>query len=136
MQQEPLYTDSGFIYQNGKISGHGASFYFYDQVMYIVGARLQALGRAFGAAGAAAGAAADSATQKGAEQVVNYTDLQSVKIHKSLLNGAGIEFVLTDGSKFKIATQMMSLGGVKKIYPKIAAAVRQANPNVMLDPQI
>lgn len=136
MQQDPIFSGTGYIYNNGKMGGHGVSVFFYDQAMYVFGARAQAVGRAFGAAGVAAGSAIDQATQQQAEVAASYSDIQSVKIHKSLLNGAGIEFVLKNGAKFKIATQSMALGGVKKIYPQIAAAIRQVNPDVSLDPQI
>ncbi len=135
MSQEPIFAGAGYIYKNGKAAGHGIKVAFDDQALYVFSARAQAAGAALGALGRTVGSAIDSSS-KGAELAVAYTDIASAKIHKSLLNGAGIEFVLSDGTKFKIATQTMAMGGVKKIFPTIATAIRQANPNVALDPAV
>lgn len=136
-----VYEDQGFIYLNGKVGGHKVVVRFYANALYVFTgnyARDIGLAVGFGATGALIGKAIDETTggagaQGDPEFAVAFADIQSVSIHKSLLNGAGILFTLHNGATFKIATPKMSMGGVKKIYPVIAGAVKAANPNVALD---
>lgn len=140
--QNALYQDNGYMYKDGKIAGRKVSVYFYANMLCVYPAGFgREVGRSFGAVGSAVGGAIDTAVNakaqtNGPELSVDYSNIQSVTIKKSLLNGAGIVFTLSNGSTFKISTPAMALGGVKKIYQQIATLIRAANQNVAFDPPL
>ena len=135
----PAFNEDGYYYLNGKIAGRRGPIVFYDDAMVIFKAGFaKMVGRSFGALGSAIGGAIDgaissSAAEKGAEYVIPFTGMKEIRLSKSLINGAGISVVLADGSSIRIAPPSMSMGGLKKVSPRLSALVLAANPQVVTD---